>query len=68
MANIIKVDGNEMLVFEVQMEPNNDDNLNHHVNDDETLKTKTKAKKVETENENEEKPKPKAKEIGRAHV
>jgi hypothetical protein len=52
-----------MLVFEVQMEPNDDDNLNHHVNDEETLKTKTKAKKVETEDEEEEeeKPKPKAK-------
>ena len=62
MANIIKVDGNDMLVFEVQMEPNDDDNLNHHVDDEETLKTKTKAKKVETEDdEEEEKPKPKAK-------
>jgi hypothetical protein len=67
MANIMKVDGNEMLVFEVQMEPNDDDNLNHHVNNEEKSKLKTKAKKVETEDEEEEdeeeeeKPKPKAK-------
>ncbi len=61
MANIIKVDGNDMLVFEVQMEPNDEDNLNHHVNNDETLKTKTKKVETEDEEEEEEKPKPKAK-------